>query len=32
MAKTEDPIQRSVLPIPDVTPIGLTTFDRPHDV
>src|SRR6478609_8366661 len=27
MAKTEDPIQRSVLPIPDVTPIGLTTFD-----
>jgi hypothetical protein len=27
MAKSEDPIQRSVLPIPDVTPIGLTTFD-----
>ena len=27
MAKPEDPIQRSVLPIPDVTPIGLTTFD-----
>src|SRR6187200_2914465 len=27
MAKTEDHIQRSVLPIPDVTPIGLTTFD-----
>ena len=27
MAKPEDHIQRSVLPIPDVTPIGLTTFD-----
>src|SRR4249919_2291867 len=27
MAKPEDPIQRSVLPIPDVTPVGLTTFD-----
>ena len=27
MAKPEDQIQRSVLPIPDVTPIGLTTFD-----
>src|SRR6476659_1936737 len=27
MAKPEDSIQRSVLPIPDVTPIGLTTFD-----
>src|SRR4026209_288126 len=26
MAKPEDSIQRSVLPIPDVTPIGLTTF------
>jgi hypothetical protein len=27
MATPEIPIQRSVLPIPDVTPIGLTTFD-----
>src|SRR5678815_269455 len=27
MAKTEDSIQRNVLPIPDITPIGLTTFD-----
>src|SRR4026208_1474068 len=27
MAKMDDPIQRSVLPIPDVPPIGLTTFD-----
>src|SRR4029450_12197467 len=27
MANPEDSIQRSVLPIPDVTPIGLTTFD-----
>jgi arylsulfatase A-like enzyme len=27
MAKPEDPIQRSVLPIPDITPMGLTTFD-----
>ena len=26
-SKADSTIQRSVLPIPDVTPIGLTTFD-----
>jgi hypothetical protein len=26
-SKTEGTTQRHVLPIPDVTPIGLTTFD-----
>src|SRR5215510_6452704 len=26
-ASEREPVQRNVLPIPDITPIGLTTFD-----
>ncbi|GGJ78981.1 hypothetical protein GCM10010123_06120 [Pilimelia anulata] len=27
MSANPDPIQRSVLPIPDIRPVGVTTFD-----